>query len=287
MPEMIAVRQASDGYAMSYRRAQPAGPPRGWVVMLHGIQSHSGWYGMTRERLAAIGFDVTFPDRRGSGLNAVDRGHAPHWKRLVNDVVHFLNDARFERDRDNPSAPVILGGLSWGGRLAYAVARLRPELMDGLVLLYPGIINFIGPTWVDLIGLKIAEQLGIDRRYVAVPLNDTSLFTSDPDRQQFIGDDALAVREVTTGFLAASGHLEGICRSSPERQLHRPTLLMLAGDDQIVDNLRTRSLLERHHGQALSVVEFPRARHTLEFEPCQEEYLQRLTGWLEDRSERS
>lgn len=287
MTDVIALRQASDGYPLSCRRASPVGIPRGWVVILHGIQSHSGWYGGTRESLAAAGYDVTFPDRRGSGLNRDDRGHAVHWQRLVHDVVHFLSDVRAERDRLDPQAPVILGGLSWGGMLAYALARLRPELIDGLILLYPGLINHIRPLAWDRIRLRLAEWLHIDRRTVPLPLEDPALFTSNPQRQKFITEDPLALHEVTTGFLNASGHLERLCLRPPERQLHRRTLLMLAGNDRIVDNRRTRELLEAHHGDSLSVIEFPDARHTLEFEPCQEEYLRRLVRWLDERSKRT
>ena len=54
----------------------PTGPTKGQVVVLHGVQSHSGWYHRLGRTLASSGYLASFPDRRGSGANQADRGHA-------------------------------------------------------------------------------------------------------------------------------------------------------------------------------------------------------------------
>ena len=61
---------ASDGYVWRYRRYPAAGAARAEVVFIHGIQSHGGWYEGSCTQLAQAGFNVSFLDRRGSGLNA-------------------------------------------------------------------------------------------------------------------------------------------------------------------------------------------------------------------------
>ena len=35
---------AGDGYVWRYRRFLAAGPARGELVIIHGVQSHGGWY---------------------------------------------------------------------------------------------------------------------------------------------------------------------------------------------------------------------------------------------------
>ena len=111
---------ASDGYTFRYRHFEPDSNPSAYLVGLHGIQSHSGWYEYSCEALGTRGIDVRFLDRRGSGQNEQQRGHAPHADRLINDVRQFLLHVAYERDRTRPDAPIILLGLSWGGRLAAA-----------------------------------------------------------------------------------------------------------------------------------------------------------------------
>ena len=81
---------ASDGYSWHYRRYYPPGVPLAEVVCIHGIQSHAGWYEHSCERLRGAGLAVSFLDRRGSGLNEEQRGDAPSFRRLLDDLVEFL-----------------------------------------------------------------------------------------------------------------------------------------------------------------------------------------------------
>ncbi|MCH8830493.1 MAG: alpha/beta fold hydrolase, partial [Planctomycetes bacterium] len=152
---------ASDGYRLRYRFYRPQGSetPRGFVVALHGIQSHAGWYEHSSRRLADAGYEIIFLDRRGSGLNEEDRGHAPHVDRLVNDVVQLLSAVRHRRDRQAPSAPIILSAVSWGGKLAAVVCARRPELVDALALITPGICARVRPRWDQRLRLRIAVCL--------------------------------------------------------------------------------------------------------------------------------
>ena len=46
---------ACDGYVWKYRRYEPVRPPRASLVLLHGIQSHGGWYDCTCRALVAAG----------------------------------------------------------------------------------------------------------------------------------------------------------------------------------------------------------------------------------------
>jgi alpha-beta hydrolase superfamily lysophospholipase len=269
----------SDGTTLHGRHFAPAGVPRAFLLVLNGIQSHAGWYECSAAALAHAGFDVRLCDRRGSGQSAGLRGHAAHWRRLVNDVVSLLQDVRFRRDRMAPAAPVILMAVSWGAKLAATVADLRPELLDGLVLLYPGIYSHFRPGIVQRALLRLAEALGARRRLAPVPLDDPRLFTSSRKWQEFIAHDPLALHQVTTGFLFADRTLTRIARSAAPR-LQSPTLLLLAGRDHITDNPATRVWFDRLAARDKRLIEYPQAAHTLEFEDCCEDYIRDLIDWL-------
>lgn len=288
MNDRVETRVASDGYRLACRHSTPDGAPRGWFILLHGIQSHSGWYDFTRGHLVEQGYDVRIPDRRGSGLNEIERGHAQNGERLVEDVVHFLDDARSERDRIAQDAPLVLGGLSWGGKLAYAVAKRRPELPDGLVLLYPAVVPRIRPSWEERLRLWLARRLSINHRVVPLPLDDPALFTSVDKWQDFIRQDGLALHEVTSGLLFAGQDLEAACRKDCGHwPPSLPVLLMLAGRDRIIDNEKVRRLLRHQVRTGLTEVEYPDAQHTLEFEPCRDQYISDLIDWLSARVRRT
>ncbi|HAA52642.1 MAG TPA: hypothetical protein DCE43_23205 [Planctomycetaceae bacterium] len=271
---------ASDGRRLSWQRWLPSSAVRGYVVALHGIQSHGGWYEHSSRRLAEAGFEVCFLDRRGSGRNSEARGDAIHADRLVNDVRQFLVATRSRRDRDNPGAPVVLQAVSWGGKLAAIVASRCPGLVDGLALLYPGLKSRIRPGWWARFRLDLARRLEIRDKLVDIPLQDPALFTGDPDWQQFIRDDPLSLHEVTVGFLLANQDLDQQVDLAVT-QVECPLLLMLAGGDRIIDNVATRELFQRFSSDEKRLLEYADAEHTLEFESSRDAFVADLLGWLE------
>ncbi len=55
---------------------------------------------------------------------------------------------------------------------------------------------------------------------------------------------------------------------------------MLAGQDRIVDNTRTLEYFDRIAGREKTLISYPEAHHTLEFEPDPARYADDLIGWL-------
>jgi alpha-beta hydrolase superfamily lysophospholipase len=265
--------QASDGYVWRYRRYQSPGPERARVVSVHGIQSHGGWYVRSCRRLAEPGFAVSFLDRRGSGLNEQARGDAPGFRRLLDDVAEFL---RAERVASN--VPVILLAISWGGKLAVALQRRHPDLVDGLALLCPGLRPRVQPSRRQRLAILWA-RLTAPGRLFPIPLDDPELFTASPRWQQFIRDDPLALRRATARLLIESVRLDLYLRFFAPR-LRLPVLLLLAEHDRIIDNARTRALFARMADDA-EVIEYPGAHHTLEFEPDPDRHIGDVARWLE------
>lgn len=270
---------ASDGYRLFARRWRPSGEPLGFVVALHGIQSHGGWYEYSSGRLCEAGYDVLFLDRRGSGRNFSRRGDAPHGDRLIHDVVQVLSEVRRERDRLAPQAPAVLLAVSWGGKLAAITAARRPELADALALLYPGLCARVQPTAWQRARLKLARRLDIRHKRVEIPLNDPALFTAEPRWQEFIRTDPLALREVTSGFLLIHQDLTRESLAAAP-QIHCPTLLMLAGRDQIIDNAATKAWASHLGTNEVTLHEYVDAQHTLEFELQPDRFVNDVLAWL-------
>ena len=124
----------SDGYPLHVAVWPPTQrPAQGHIVVVHGVQSHSGWYHRLGKTLASSGYIASFPDRRGSGANAKDRGHTPTAGRLIKDLVEWLDHLR----KAQPGLPITLAGISWGGKLTTIVAARHPALVDALALDLP------------------------------------------------------------------------------------------------------------------------------------------------------
>lgn len=270
---------ASDNYRLKGRVWYPEeGSVRGSLVVLHGIQSHSGWYEASCRQLCEEGYQIYFFDRRGAGLNREQSGDAPHWQRLVQDVVQVLTWVRSHRVSGQVT-PLILQAMSWGAKLATVVASLRPDLMEGLALLYPGIKACVRPTSFQKLQLKLAEKLGVRQKRVEIPLSDPTLFTGDPGWQSFIRNDPLALHEVTVSFLLANRELDRLADQAVE-QITRPVFCQLAGKDQIIDHRATEAWFQQIISKDKRLISYPFARHTLEFEPQREQIVADYADWL-------
>jgi alpha-beta hydrolase superfamily lysophospholipase len=270
---------AGDGYAWHYRRHAAHGPARADVVCLHGIQSHAGWYVYSCRRLAEAGYEVAFLDRRGSGQNLRDRGDAPSFRRLLDDVAEFLRPLRTPQ----PARPTLLVAISWGGKLAAALQRRHPGLTDGLALLCPGFRARVRPPLAERLAILWA-RLTRPGRLFPIPLNDPALFTATPRWQEFLRADPLALHRATARLLIESVRLDAYLRWCPWH-VRVPVLLQLAGADRIIDNARTRAFVTSFAGP-VEVIEYPDAHHTLEFEPDPERHLADLLAWLDRQTTR-
>jgi acylglycerol lipase len=280
-PPRIEFYAARDGRRLAARVWRTEDLPRARVVFLHGITSHGGWYNQVAGHLASSGFDVHFLDRRGSGLNAEQPGDVDDWRTWTDDVSTYLgrglaNDATRSLPR---RFPTVLCGISWGGKLAPAVARRHAALVDAVALICPGIYSPFLPGLMKRAVLAAPAPDWLRRRHVRIPLRRPELFTDTPHWQEFIAQDPLALRSITWRFAREDRRLTKFARQSAPF-LHQPMLMMLAGQDRIVDNSRTRQFFGKVAGPHKTLIEYGGAAHTLEFERDPSAYFADLADWL-------
>jgi alpha-beta hydrolase superfamily lysophospholipase len=277
----IETYDATDGYRLHYRHWQPADTPKARVVIVHGIQSHGGWYLHSSSRLCEAGFEVFYLDRRGSGLNAEKRGHVDNLQVLLDDVVLFLSRVRIHE----PRRPVLLIGVSWGGKLATAVAKEHPQMFDGLALLCPGLFPVVDPSLIQKVRIALA-RVYYRYRHFPIPLSDPELFTATPRWLEYLRTDPLSLHRATAALLVTSKQMDWFVRNAPEK-ISMPVLLMLASKDRILDNARTKAYFEQFASENKRLIEYPGAHHTLEFETDPEPFIKDLIGWLGEISGRA
>ncbi len=262
-----------DGYE-AYSRYWPAENCRAAVLYLHGIQSHCGWYTETARSINQAGFAVLQPDRRGSGRNKKDRGHADSHGQLINDGITC---ARKLMELTGTSRVHIIG-VSWGGKLAAAIHATDPSLAAGLSLVAPGLY--------PIVDVSASEKFRIGWSMVAdptklynIPLNDPELFTDNPERIEYLINDEYQIHQASAGFFLASRRMDKVWikinNASPV-----PIRVFLAGDERIIDNEKTRKWADSLNWPDCKVITYPNSRHTLEFGSEQEKFTADLVEWF-------
>ena len=269
--------RASDGYRFYYRQWLPEGRPRARLVFVHGIRSHGGWYGRSCAKFAEAGFEVSFLDRRGAGLNTARRGDCPGFRRLLDDVAEFILWQREER----PWLPTVLAGISWGGKLAVGLQYRKPGLTDGIVLLCPGLKPIVAPPAAERARIALAARLRPSRLF-PIPLNEPDFFTASPEWQRFIDADRFGLRQATARFLFSSFAFDVYLRRARKR-VTCPSLLLLAGHDRVIDNAKTRKFVASFPSRDNRAIDYPDAHHTLEFEPDGHPFVADVVRWMERR----
>jgi alpha-beta hydrolase superfamily lysophospholipase len=272
---ILATFTASDGYCSYYRRFLPTGPPKARLVCIHGIQSHGGWYTRSCAKLAEAGYEVYFLDRRGAGLNTAHRGDAPGFRRLLDDLAEFIQAL------PSDGLKRFLIAISWAGKLGVGLQYRHPGSVDGLALLCPGFFPQVRPPFRQSLAIGRARVCS-PSKFFPIPLNDPKLFTASLKWQEYIAADRFALREGTARLLFGSLVLDIYLKRAWKR-VRVPVLLMLAEADLIIRNAKTRAYVEKFPSMDKTVIEYPGAHHTLEFEPDGHPYLADLLRWLEGR----
>jgi acylglycerol lipase len=226
------------------------------LLYLHGIESHGGWFLPAALQLRERGCTTYLLDRRGSGLNrGVEPGHTA-------SAAVLLEDVRLAREYLG-DPPLHLVGLSWGGKLATAVALAQPANVASLILVTPGLC-----AQVDLsLRQKLAVGFNLlwgGTGHFDVPLTP-EMFTHEPQLLDFLRRDPLRLTRVTARFLMASRNLDRRIRKNlPE--LRAPVLLLLAEDDAIVDNEAVLRLLSRLAPGQMQMWRYENAMHSIQLE---------------------
>ncbi|MGL5097932.1 MAG: alpha/beta fold hydrolase, partial [Planctomycetia bacterium] len=227
--------------------------------------------------LAAAGYDVLFLERRGSGRNEKQRGHCWSFLRLLRDVEELLRRLKEE----NPGRPVGLAGISWGGKLAVGVTARNPQLVDAAAFLCPGWVAQVAPTFREKMEVA-ATCVFVPYKQIRLPLQDPNLFTDNPAWREYIEKDPASLRKVTSRLIYSSLILD-LWLTFQTKRVTPPALLVLAGKDKIVANEACKKFFWKFASEDKTLIEYPAACHTLEFEQDPTFFFDDLRGWFDAR----
>jgi len=267
--EPLHLRRAAPG-VHGYAWRPPA--PVATLILVHGLQSHAQWFAECAESLFARGIAVYALDRRGSGASPGVRGDIGRYTEWFDEVAAVVDLAR----ADHPGLPAHLVGHCFGANLALGCALTRRPDIRSLVMLTPGL--YILPDYRPWAKLRILA-CGLLRPRARFPVpQDDDLFTRDPEVLAWIRQDALGARTVTARCLLETRRMVGWLRRNLDR-LAVPLLVLEAARDRISDNRRHRRLLDRRLRDRCRLVSFD-AEHFLLAEPCREQVIDALVGWV-------
>jgi acylglycerol lipase len=120
---------SADGRMLHMTTWLPEDAPRAVVVIVHGFNSHSGYYPWVAERLTASGLAVYTFDLRGRGKSEGERYFIESFQEYQDDVHAVVSRARSRE----PGLPIYLLGHSAGGVISSVYALEHQHEIAGLI----------------------------------------------------------------------------------------------------------------------------------------------------------
>jgi alpha-beta hydrolase superfamily lysophospholipase len=118
-----------EGLKIFTREWQPAGEPRGVVVISHGLNAHSGLYEWAAQQFTSYGLAVYALDHRGRGRSEGERFFLKKFADWTTDLATFIDIVKTRE----PGLAVFLLGHSAGGVIACAYALEHQDEIAGLI----------------------------------------------------------------------------------------------------------------------------------------------------------
>jgi alpha-beta hydrolase superfamily lysophospholipase len=244
--------------------------------MLHGLESHSGWFVQSASRIASLGLPVHAFDRCGSGVSDADGGRGSRVEDLLAEVdavvIGALADGRHQS--------VHLFGHCFGAIVALLYAALhRPARVASVGLATPALYTQTDLPLRDKLRVLWSVLRGRDER-VPIPLSPEE-FSELASFVDFVRNDPLVLSTAPARLFYEVRRARRRLREAAHF-LRTPLLVAMAGDDPICDNARNRRLFERVTSEK-EIRTYSGARHILEFSGAREAFLNDLAAWYERR----
>lgn len=208
---------------------------RGGIVILHGLGEHSGRYLHVVQFFNDIGWSVRTYDHRGHGHSGGPRGDTPASDTLIRDAKIIIDDFA----KQLTQAPVLLGH-SMGGLLAARVASAALSPLRGLILSSPALAITLSRFEQFLLTTlsALAPGFGVSSRL------KTQYLSHDPAVVAMRKDDLLAHSSITARMLRSMLDAADFSQAHATA-LRIPTLLLVAGDDRLVDAQGSRRFFDQ------------------------------------------
>jgi len=254
----------------------PDNPPKAVLLIVHGLNEHSGRYDHFSNFFVIEGFAVYSMDLIGHGKSDGTRSYVKEFNNYLDDIILYLEKIK----QLQPESPIFLIGHSMGGLISALILIDHPDQFAGAVL--SGSIVQI-PDDVSSLFITLGKFVSFILPKLGLLKIDLSGLSRNPDVVQAYKDDPLVNSGKFTARVSAE-MTKSFDRVAGEGSMIKdPVLILHGGSDRIVNPACSHFLYALVSSEIKEIIIYDGFYHEIYNDPGHEQVYQNVSSWISNQ----
>jgi acylglycerol lipase len=266
--------EGAGGVKIFIRSWLPEAKAKALVILCHGLNAHSGYYGWTAEQLVGAGYAAYAPDLRGRGKSDGDRFYVD----TIDDYARDVDLAVKLAQSRHPGLPVFLLGHSAGGVVSCIYVLDHPAELAGFIC-EDFAFQVPGPE----LALAVIKGLSHVAPHANVLKLHNENFSRDPEAVARMNADPLIANEVQpTQTIAALVRADERLKREFSR-ISLPVLILHGTDDKVTKPSGSQAFYDAAGSKDKTLKLYEGHYHDLLNDAGKETVMADILGWIAAR----
>ncbi len=254
----------------------PENPAKAVLLIVHGLNEHSGRYDYFSNFFVNEGFAVYSMDLVGHGKSDGTRA-------FVKDFVNYIDDINLYLDKINqlqPGSPIFLIGHSMGGLIGALLLIDYPDQFAGAVL--SGSVVQV-PDDVSPLFISLGKFISLVLPKLGLLKIDLSGLSRNPDVVQAYKDDPLVNSGKFTARVSAEMNKSFDRVAVEGSRIKSPVLILHGGSDRIVNPACSHFLYALVSSDIKKLIIYDSFYHEIYNDPGHEQVFEDVSSWINNQ----
>jgi len=254
----------------------PENPAKAVLLIVHGLNEHSGRYDYFSNFFVNEGFAVYSMDLVGHGKSDGTRA-------FVKDFVNYIDDINLYLDKIKqlqPGSPIFLIGHSMGGLIGALLLIDYPDQFAGAVL--SGSVVQV-PDDVSPLFISLGKFVSLVLPKLGLLKIDLSGLSHNPDVVQGYKDDPLVNSGKFTARVSAEMNKSFDRVAVEGSRIKSPVLILHGGSDRIVNPACSHFLYALVSSDIKKLIIYDSFYHEIYNDPGHEQVFEDVSSWINNQ----
>lgn len=251
------------------------------IIGIHGMAAHSEYYVQVADQVVQEGVTLIAIDLKHHGHSSGKKGDLESFEQISVHIQEFITSVR----QKYLDTPIYLMGISMGGVIAINFSVDHPELIDGLILIAPGVKTEFKLSLGEILKIPLLLMAFLFKKgKPVIKIGERSeRGTRNPLRIAYQEQDNLRIQVVSPRYLLGLVKWKKRAFQNAEK-VTQPVIIFIGTEDQLVSFEGVKEFFSYLTVDDKLLVELEGAYHSLFSDPAMDEIgWEKLREWIRSR----